>query len=67
MSKSPEMVSALDQLSKTLFGRSRSETLIGGRCVTCGGEAITFRDQLSAREFRISGMCQECQDKVFGK
>ena len=24
-----------------------------------------FRDALSAREYEISGLCQECQDKVF--
>ncbi len=26
-----------------------------------------FRDALSRREFGISGLCQECQDKMFGK
>ena len=25
-----------------------------------------FRDKLSAREYGISGMCQHCQDLVFG-
>lgn len=25
-----------------------------------------FRDELSAREYYISGMCQDCQDSVFG-
>ena len=25
-----------------------------------------FRDELSAREYYISGMCQACQDGVFG-
>lgn len=24
-----------------------------------------FKDQLSKKEFAISGMCQTCQDKVF--
>jgi hypothetical protein len=24
-----------------------------------------FRDDLSVREFHISGMCQKCQDSVF--
>jgi len=39
------------------------------RCPTCG-KAIQpeteFRDALSRREFNISGMCQKCQDDVFG-
>lgn len=34
-------------------------------CVICGGEASTFRDDLSRKEYTISGMCQDCQDKVF--
>lgn len=27
--------------------------------------AFLFRDELSAKEYYISGMCQECQDAVF--
>jgi len=26
-----------------------------------------FRDFLSMKEFSISGLCQECQDEIFGK
>lgn len=26
-----------------------------------------FRDSLSAREYRISGLCQKCQDAAFGE
>lgn len=29
-------------------------------------EAFLFRDELSAREYRISGLCQACQDATFG-
>jgi len=25
-----------------------------------------FRDRLSLKEYYISGLCQKCQDKVFG-
>ncbi len=35
-------------------------------CVWCGEEVFVFRDVLSAREYRISGLCQDCQDKTFG-
>lgn len=38
-------------------------------CPTCGQRKFfnhrEFKDALSVREFFISGMCQECQDKVF--
>lgn len=36
-------------------------------CPTCGRKIKVgqFRDQLSVKEYRISGMCQVCQDEVF--
>jgi len=37
-----------------------------GKCPTCGQDVGRFRDEISAREARISGMCQACQDSVFG-
>lgn len=45
-------------------GRQRKEL---GLCPTCGKEIRKedFRDNLSMREFGISGMCQGCQDVVF--
>jgi len=38
-----------------------------GQCPVCGEEIDSkeFKDELSRKEFRISGMCQECQDKTF--
>jgi hypothetical protein len=33
----------------------------------CGQFATGFRDQTSRREFSISGLCQACQDSVFGE
>lgn len=43
------------------------ERVENGRCPFCNAsvEWSEFRDELSKREFRISGMCQECQDKTF--
>lgn len=39
-----------------------------GLCPTCGDKINPngFRDDVSRREFDISGMCQNCQDKTFG-
>tara|TARA_R110000744_G_scaffold117347_2_gene219356 strand:- start:313 stop:498 length:186 start_codon:yes stop_codon:yes gene_type:complete len=37
-----------------------------GLCATCGNEPGVFRDDLSRKEHHISGMCQTCQDDVFG-
>jgi len=64
--KSPLMQSALDSLSNNLFGRSRTEAIELNICVDCGNPAKDFRDKLSEREYTISGLCQKCQDKVFG-
>ncbi len=38
-----------------------------GNCPICKNKINTesFKDNLSLKEFKISGMCQECQDKVF--
>lgn len=41
------------------------------KCPFCGKDMSNpegmFRDKLSLKEFGISGLCQECQDKVFGR
>lgn len=36
-----------------------------GRCVLCGGDTKEFKNELSAKEFQISGLCQTCQNKMF--
>lgn len=36
-----------------------------GKCPTCGKDIGAFKDALSEREFKISGMCQKCQNDVF--
>lgn len=66
MSKNPEIEEFLNQLSLSSFGRPRST----GYCVSCGSNKVyhsDFRDDLSRAEFRISRMCQVCQDSVFGE
>ncbi len=34
-------------------------------CSCCWCRADSFRDELSEREYHISGLCQKCQDKIF--
>lgn len=38
-----------------------------GQCSICSEKIKSdeFRDEVSLREFQISGMCQSCQDKTF--
>ena len=44
---------------------NRTNMIRSDRCVSCHGHASYFRDDLSAREYVISGLCQRCQDEVF--
>jgi len=40
-----------------------------GDCPFCGRPVrkTAFRDEISLKEFGISGLCQSCQDKTFGE
>ena len=49
-------------------GFKKEIKMIGqGCCPICNSliDLESFRDELSRKEFKISGMCQVCQDKVF--
>ena len=35
------------------------------KCTHCSKKVEGFKDSESAREFKISGWCQECQDIMF--
>ena len=41
--------------------KNRSE----GLCATCGNTPGDFKDEISEKEFKITGMCQACQDGLF--
>jgi len=54
-------------------GLEREANITAARCVMAKsghcegtGSAEKFNDDISAREFKISGLCQACQDNVFG-
>jgi len=48
-------------------GRTRRDSIRRDICSWCGKPATEFRDVLSRKEYTISGFCQECQDKTFGR
>jgi len=60
--KSPGIESLLTQIA----GISRQEAARTMVCACCKKPLGKFRDELSQREWAISGMCQKCQDEVFG-
>ena len=45
---------------------SINELRAEGKCTYCAEPVVhEFRNELSRREFEISGMCQSCQDQFF--
>ena len=64
--KSDGMVQFIDHMAKANFGRSRTSCVQNDLCVSCDEPAVSFRDELSRKEYTISGLCQTCQDGVFG-
>ncbi len=60
--------SEMEQFLNNTFGRT--DAIVADKCVPppmgCGQPATNFKDQLSEKEYRISGLCQNCQDSIFG-
>ena len=67
MSDFTEKHPEIDAFLKNLFGKDRREMIENDLCMMCNNSAFTFRDELSRREYSISGLCQTCQDKAFGE
>lgn len=63
--KSDDVKIFLDNVSSIMFGNKRTEAIENGHCVSCGNGIPGFRDELSEKEYKISGFCQSCQDEIF--
>jgi hypothetical protein len=67
-----ELDNVKEEMAFKLFGRSRTLAIAGNGCVKCGEvarglfAAVDFRDECSRKEYGISGLCQTCQDGIFG-
>jgi hypothetical protein len=46
-------------------GKSRRAYIHANKCVRCEGDASYFLDEVSRKEYAISGWCQHCQDEMF--
>jgi hypothetical protein len=59
----------IDDLLNSLLGKDRKGTILKEVCMTCDAENVpaNLRNMISKMEYQISGMCQKCQDEVFGK
>ena len=62
--KSPEITDFLEQFA------GRTTAIHNNMCIKppigCGKPITGFKDALSEKEYTISGLCQACQDSVFG-
>jgi hypothetical protein len=62
--KAPGIEAFLEDIS------GRSSAIKVDKCINpplgCGGPAVSFRNEISKREYGISGLCQKCQDAIFG-
>lgn len=56
---------AVENLFTELTGVDRRAEIKADRCTFCKQPATEFTDELSRKEYTISGLCQKCQDSVF--
>lgn len=49
-----------------LFNPDLLTKILHGKCATCSVKITELRDEGSLREYMIGGMCQNCQDEIFG-
>jgi CRISPR/Cas system-associated protein Cas10 (large subunit of type III CRISPR-Cas system) len=54
-----------EDLSMLMFNRSFTLAQAGKQCVVCGERANIFSCDRAEREFKISSMCETCQNEVF--
>ena len=59
--RNPVLADLLSKLSPT--GRNPEQAAELGVCTQCAGPAVSFKDELSKKEYGITGFCQTCQDK----
>lgn len=61
----------VDHRPVDLINPGRRSDIAAARCTSkpfgCGTPITEFRDELSEKEFAISGLCQTCQDRVFAE
>lgn len=65
-------ISKLKKLKDAFFGSNKKEKAIDEDieikaelvCSMCGDEIYTFKNEQCKKEFRETGLCQACQDKM---
>lgn len=53
-----------EDLAMLMFNRSFTLAQVGKQCVVCGKRADIFSCDRAEREFKISAICEPCQNDV---
>ena len=61
-----EKSSVVESAISSIFGKNRRSYILAGKCIITGEDAGPFRDELSKKEYQISGMGQKAQDEIWG-
>ena len=61
-----EKSSSVESAISSTFGLNRRSYILAGKCVMTGEDAGPFRDELSEKEYQISGLGQKAQDEIWG-
>ncbi len=60
---------AIEGVISAVLGQDRRTAIHEDKCqpppIGCGLPVGEFKDPISAKEYRISGLCQKCQDRLF--
>ena len=62
--KSPGITALLDGITDRTLSIRRNVCVSAP--IGCGQPIGPFKNDLSRREYTISGLCQRCQDSIFG-
>ena len=54
-----------EDMAMMMFNRSFTLAQAGKQCVVCGKRADIFSCDRAEREFKISSLCESCQNEVF--
>ena len=67
MDKTKKIQNLLDEITtEKPFKNKRSSAIEKRKCVMCNDPDFNFKDTISLKEYKISGICQKCQIEIFG-
>ena len=66
MNRHPVLQNLVENLTKEVYNTDLNESINEGLCVSCKEPALPkCYSKAGFKEFSISGLCEECFDKIF--